>query len=108
MAVLLLTVVGLLVASVLMAFLTIVSPPVAALLTAFCLAVVGLLLMLILMLSRRRSAFGMLNGLAVLGPNLLGFIKRRPVGAIGTALALGVLTELLQRDGASSDKRGSA
>lgn len=107
LALLLLTIIGLLVASVLLAFLAIASPPVATLLTASCMAVVSLLLLLLLMLGRRRSSIGSLNGLAALVPHVLGLIRRRPVGAIGTALALGVLVELLQGDGRSSGNRRS-
>lgn len=102
-AVLALAVIGFLIASVLLALLTIASPPVATLLTALCLAAVASLLALFLVSSRRRTG-SMLRGAGTLLPGFLGIVKRRPLGAVGTAMALGVVAELLQRDGGGSTK----
>ena len=97
-------VVGLLIASVLLAFLTITSPPIATLLTAVCLAALASLLSLFLISDRRRHG-GLLRDANALLPGLLGIVRRRPLGALGTALALGVVTELLQHDGSSPKGR---
>lgn len=99
-----LVVIGLLIASLLLAFLTIAPPAVATLLTALCLAVVCLLLMIIVLSSRRRYG-GMLRGGSSLVPHVLQFIRRKPLGAVGTALAAGIVTEILQRNGKSSGAR---
>ncbi len=99
--VLALTVIGFLIASILLAFLTIVTPPVATLLTAVCLAAVALLLALVVVIQRRRHG-GVMREASRLLPSVLGIIRRRPMGAVGTALALGVMAELLQRNGGAS------
>lgn len=106
LCILMLTVIGLMVASVLLAFLTIVSPAVATLLTALCVTVLCLVVMLFLMSDRRRYG-GVLSGAGAILPTVLNMIKRRPIGAVGTALAVGVIAELLQNGGKSGDSRRS-
>lgn len=102
-----LVVIGLLVSSILLAFLTVASPAVATLLTALCLAAVIVLLALFLSSDRRRSGGSLGNGMDGLLSGMLGTIKRKPMGAVGTALAMGIITELMQRGGSSSDDRRS-
>ena len=105
MALLGLVVIGLLIASILLAFLTLASPALATLLTALCLAALTLLLALFLSSSRRRGGGMLGDGADSLLSGLLHAIRRKPMGAVGTALALGVMTELMQRGGSSSDDR---
>ena len=105
-AVLMLAGIGLLIASILLAFLTITQPAVATLLTALCVAVVISLLAMFLMIDRRRRG-GSLGELGRLLPGLQQMIKQKPMGAVGVALALGIVTELMQRGGGSSSGRRS-
>ena len=99
--------IGLLVATILLAFLTVASPAMATFLTVLCLAAVGLLLALFLSSSRDRQGSLLSGGLDSAVSGLLRTIKRKPMGAVGTALALGIMTELMQRGGSSSDDRRS-
>ena len=102
-----LTVIGLLIASILLAFLTVAAPAVATLLTALCVAAVSLLLALFLSNSQRRGTGVLGDGIDSMLSGLLSTVRRKPMGAVGTALALGVMTELMQRGGSSSDDRRS-
>lgn len=96
--------IGLLIASILLAFLTIAQPAAATLLTALCVAVLISLLTIFLISGRRRHG-GSLGELGQLLPSLQHLVRQRPVGAVGAALVLGVVTELLQRGGDSSPGR---
>lgn len=102
-----LVVIGLLIASILLAFLAVASPAVATLLTAVCLAAVTLLLALFSGSDRRRESSSLGDGMDGMLSSVLGTIKRKPMGAVGTALAMGVMTELMQRGGSSSANRRS-
>ena len=101
-----LVVIGLLITSILLAFLTVASPAMATFLTALCLTAIILLLALFLSSDRRRggSSLGDMDSLLA---GVLGTIKRKPMGAVGAALAMGVVSELMQRGGKSSDDRRS-
>ena len=101
-----LVVIGLLIASLLLALLSVASPAVATLLTALLLAAFCLLLGMFLASDRRRHG-GVMRDADRLLAGLFGLVRRRPMGAAGAALALGVVTELLQREGKRSDKRRS-
>lgn len=99
--------IGLSIASILLALLNVASPALATLLTALIVAAFCLLLSLFLVIDRRRSG-GMLLGVGKLMPSLLGVVRRRPIGAVGAALALGVVVDLLQRENGGSNRRGSS
>lgn len=103
-----LVMIGLLIASILLAFLTVTSPAMATFLTALCLAALTLPLALFLSSSRRCRIGFLGEDMDSLLSGLLRTTRRKPIGAIGAALALGVMTELMQRGGSSSDDDGRA
>lgn len=99
-------VVGLTIASILLGFLSVVTPAIATLLTALCVAAASGVLVLLLISSRRPHG-SMLREVGALLPGLTNTVKRHPLGAVGAALALGLMTEFLQNGSKSSPRRRS-
>ena len=86
--------VGFLVATLYMALKRVVEPPLAALLTAFCLSVVAGLVLLVARLRRRRRARAAAVDVDALLFSVTDKVRRDPWSSIATAAVLGVLAEV--------------